>query len=198
MIDFWNDRYGAEEFAYGTLPNDFFKVELSKLEPGSILLPAEGEGRNAIYAAKNGFNVSAFDISIRGQKKALHLAKSQKVEIDYSIARLQDFDFGKEKFDAISFIYVHMESDTRTYVHTKAVNALKPRGRIILEAFNKNQLGNESGGPKDIDWLFSKDQIKDDFKDLKIEILEETQTTLAEGPYHSGEADVIRFVGVKA
>ncbi|MGB0432101.1 MAG: hypothetical protein ACPGLV_16620, partial [Bacteroidia bacterium] len=87
MIDFWDKRYGADEFAYGTLPNEFLKEQLKNYSEGSILLPAEGEGRNAVFAAKQGFEVTAFDMSTAGQKKALQLAKSQKVEIDYEITQ---------------------------------------------------------------------------------------------------------------
>ena len=197
MIDFWNERYSADEFAYGTLPNEFLKEQLFKLNAGNILFPAEGEGRNAVYAAKQGFTVSAFDMSTAGKSKAEKLAASQNVEIDYQIARLQDFDFGIERFDIISFVYVHMGPDIRTLVHQKALNGLKKGGRIILEAFSKNQLGKDSGGPKNIDWLFSKEILKDDFEGLELEILEETQTQLKEGPFHSGLADVVRLVGIK-
>ena len=73
MIDFWNDRYGADEYAYGTLPNEFLKAELAKLKPGSILFPAEGEGRNAVFAAKQGWQASAFDMSTAGKSKAEQL-----------------------------------------------------------------------------------------------------------------------------
>ncbi|MFY0672132.1 MAG: class I SAM-dependent methyltransferase [Bacteroidia bacterium] len=197
MIDFWNERYGADEFAYGTLPNTFLKEQLASLTPGEILFPAEGEGRNAVFAAKKGFNVSAFDMSTAGQAKAKQLAASQKVEIDYKIARLQDFNFGESQFDLIAFIYVHMGPDIRKLVHQKAIKSLKKGGKIILEAFNPMQLGNESGGPKNKDWLFSKQQMINDFDGLHFQVLEEKQIHLAEGPFHNGMANVIRVVAVK-
>ena len=73
--DFWNERFGKEEFIYGTEPNQFFKEQLQNLEIGTLLLPAEGEGRNAVYAATQGWEVSAFDISEQGRVKAIFLAK---------------------------------------------------------------------------------------------------------------------------
>lgn len=197
MIDFWNNRYGADEYAYGTIPNEFLKEQLVGLNPGHILFPAEGEGRNAVYAAKQGWQASAFDMSEAGKEKALRLAQSQDVAIKYDIANLMEFDFGVEKYDAISFVYVHMDPETRSLIHLKATAALKVGGRIILEAFSKNQLGKDSGGPKNIDWLFSQEQLALDFKSLSIEILEETTTQLTEGPFHHGEAEVVRLVAIK-
>lgn len=81
--DFWNEMYGTEEFRYGTTPNEFFKEKLDKMKPGSVLLPAEGEGRNAVYAATQGWDVTAFDISAQGKEKAVQLAKQHNVSINY-------------------------------------------------------------------------------------------------------------------
>ena len=78
----WNDRYSNEEFAYGENPNNYLKEQLEKLPAGNILFPAEGEGRNAVFAAKLGWAVSAFDISDKGKKKALQLAAKNNVNID--------------------------------------------------------------------------------------------------------------------
>ena len=85
MNDFWNDRYSSKEYVYGTGPNQFYKEQLEKLAPGKILFPAEGEGRNAVYTAKKGWSVTAFDPSSEGRKKALLLAKKNKVQIEYQI-----------------------------------------------------------------------------------------------------------------
>src|SRR6478609_4052504 len=88
-IDRWNDRYSKNEFAYGEQPNEYLKEQLEKLNVGSILFPAEGEGRNAIFAAKLGWKVSAFDISVEGKNKALRLAQANKVTLDYQVGELQ-------------------------------------------------------------------------------------------------------------
>ena len=88
MKDFWNDRYGRAEYAYGKEPNVFFKEQLDQLQPGKILLPAEGEGRNAVYAAEKGWQASAYDWSENAYKKAMQLAEEKKVNIDYQICSL--------------------------------------------------------------------------------------------------------------
>ena len=84
----WNDRYSNEEFAYGEEPNNYLKEQLEKLNPGTILFPAEGEGRNAVFAAKLGWEVWAFDISAEGKDKAMKLVATNNVAIDYQVRNL--------------------------------------------------------------------------------------------------------------
>ncbi|MCX7550353.1 class I SAM-dependent methyltransferase [Xanthomarina sp. F2636L] len=195
--EFWNDRFGQEEFIYGTQPNEFFKEQINKLKLGSLLLPAEGEGRNAVYAAILGWQVTAFDISERGQEKALRLAKEKNVSIDYHIFGVLDF-MSSQQFDVIGLCYAHFPIELRKEAHRHLINFLKPGGIIIFEAFSKAQFGNTSGGPKSKDMLFSIEEIKDEFKELKFKILKEETIQLSEGNHHKGEAEVIRFVGVKS
>ena len=85
MKQFWNDRYSEEEFIYGVEPNEFLKLELDKIPTGSILLPAEGEGRNAVYAASKGWNVTAFHYSEAAKVKTTLLAEKMNVKLDYEL-----------------------------------------------------------------------------------------------------------------
>src|SRR5215213_10286082 len=103
-IERWNDRYSKDECAYGEQPNNYLKEQLEKLAVGTILFPAEGEGRNAVFAAKLGWTVSAFDISVEGKNKALRLAETNKVAIDYQVGELQTLKYDTEQFDAIALI----------------------------------------------------------------------------------------------
>ncbi|WP_282032351.1 class I SAM-dependent methyltransferase [Winogradskyella eximia] len=194
--DFWNERFGREEFIYGTEPNIFFKEQLDKLETGTLLLPAEGEGRNAVYAAAQGWEVSAFDISEQGKEKAMLLAKQHKVNINYEIASVLDYTSHKQ-FDVIAFCYTHFPIDIRKTAHKQMLQLLKKGGTIIFEAFAKAQLNNDSGGPKNEAMLFSIDEVKQEFTRLDFKTLEEKTIELSEGNYHKGKAQVIRFIGVK-
>lgn len=195
-VDFWNENYSKEEFIYGTQPNQFFKEQLDKLKAESLLLPAEGEGRNAVYAASLGWQVTAFDISERGQEKAFQLAKEKNVSINYHISSVLDFK-PNQQFDVIGLSYAHFPIEIRKQAHTHLLDYLNPGGIVIFEAFSKTQLGNTSGGPKSEKMLFSIEEIKEEFQPLKFEILNEETIQLSEGNYHKGEAEVIRFVGVK-
>ncbi len=198
----WNERYRQKEYAYGESPNLFLKEQLEKLNSGKILFPAEGEGRNAIFAAKLGWTVSAFDISIEGQKKAMQLAQKNNVIIDYQVGDLQQLNFNEEEFDAIALIYAHFPPAIRTEYHKTFDTFLRKNGIIIFEAFSKKHLdyltkNPNVGGPKDIESLFSIEEIKRDFKNYEIIELKETEINLNEGAYHKGLGSVIRFVGRK-
>jgi 2-polyprenyl-3-methyl-5-hydroxy-6-metoxy-1,4-benzoquinol methylase len=197
MNQTWNQRYAEKDFAYGLLPNEFLKAQLEKLPKGNILFPCEGEGRNAVFAAQNGWNVTAFDFSEVGFEKANLLATQNQVAINYSVADALEITFEPESFDAIALIYVHFPEKVRIQFHAKIMNWLKPRGCIILEVFNPLQLNNSSGGPKDISMLYTKEMIEHDFKSIRTKLLCSETIVLNEGKYHQGKADVIRYVGVK-
>lgn len=198
----WNDRYRQQEYAYGTLPNEFLKKQLGKLTLGNILFPAEGEGRNAVYAAREGWHVHAFDISEEGRKKALQLAQKNNVSIDYQVGVLPDLQYKEEQFDAIALIYAHFPPALKAEYHKILDLYLKKGGTIIFEAFGKNHLkyrteNEKVGGPKDLDALFSTDELRSYFTNYKIISLVEEEVELREGLYHNGKGSVVRFVGQK-
>jgi 2-polyprenyl-3-methyl-5-hydroxy-6-metoxy-1,4-benzoquinol methylase len=198
----WNDRYRDKEFAYGEQPNNYLKEQLEKLPPGKILFPAEGEGRNAVFAASLGWQVCAFDISAEGQKKALQLAKKNNVSIDYKVGDLQTVNYKADQFDAIALIYAHFPADIKSALHKSLDKYLRSGGTIIFEAFSKQHIefiakNEKVGGPKDIAALFSVEEIRNDFNNYDIIELMETEIDLHEGIFHNGQASVIRFVGRK-
>ena len=195
--EFWNERFSTDEYIYGTIPNKFFKEQIDKLKPGRLLLLGEGEGINSVYAATKGWKVDAVDFSQTAKEKALLLAKQNDVNINYTINNLADFIPNENFYEAIGLIFVHLKPNSRNVAHERIVNALKNNGRIILEAFEKQQLGKNSGGPQSEEMLYSIEELKDDFKDLKIHILEEKTVLLDEGDSHKGNASVIKFVGEK-
>jgi SAM-dependent methyltransferase len=198
----WDERYSKEAFAYGEEPNDYLKEQIEKLPAGKILFPAEGEGRNAVFAATRGWKVSAFDISREGKKKALQLAAKNQVEIDYQVGILENLNYTNEQFDAIALIYAHFPAAIKSAYH-KTLNAyLRKGGTLIFEAFSKNHLeyiarNEKVGGPKEIDMLFSVEEIRADFPDFDIIELAEKEIELNEGAFHSGTGSVIRFTGRK-
>ncbi len=197
MNDFWNERFGTKEYAYGEAPNNFVVEELKKLTPGKILFPAEGEGRNAVYAATQGWKVTAFDPSIEGKKKSELLAAKHRVKIDYQIADYENIEFAKESFDCMVLVFAHMSPEKRNEYHKKLMTFLKPGGILILEGFSKEQINKNTGGPQNIDMLFSKEELQTDFSNFSDLNIIETETKLDEGPFHQGKASVIRVVGSK-
>ncbi|MFD0836914.1 class I SAM-dependent methyltransferase [Mariniflexile aquimaris] len=203
MKDFWNARYKEKAYAYGKNPNLFFKDSLDKLNvSGKILLPAEGEGRNAVYAAKKGLDVLAFDISAEGKNKALKLAQLENVEIDYRVGELNQLNLKKNNFDVLALIYAHFPENQKKELHQELVKLIKPNGYIILEGFSVNNLAYREknpnvGGPANANMLYSVEEMRDTFKDFEIIELQETEVELNEGQFHNGLACVIRFIGKK-
>jgi SAM-dependent methyltransferase len=197
MKSFWNNRYAEREYVYGEEPNVFFAEQLKLIKPGTIILPCEGEGRNAVFAANNGWKVFAFDSSEEGMSKAMKLAEKSGAVINYTIEDAGSVSYANDSADVVALIYAHLPPEVRAALHQKAVQWLKPGGYLILEAFNPSQLSNKSGGPKDIEMLYSDDMLRQDFTGLQTEFTGLLQMGLNEGKYHEGEADIIRFVGVK-
>jgi SAM-dependent methyltransferase len=201
-LKMWETRFGKEDYAYGTEPNEYIREKLKGLKPGSILFPAEGEGRNAVYAAQLGWKVSAFDISEEGRKKALKLAERHQVSIDYKIGELQNLGYQKGLFDAIVLVYAHFPPNIRKEYHKLLESYLKKGGHIIFEGFSKAHLeyrtkNERVGGPRDLDSLFSIEELETDFAGYGILELKETIVELNEGSGHVGKGSVIRFFGRK-
>ena len=138
MKELWDSRYSKDNYAYGTEPNEFFKNIIDKYNlNGKILLPAEGEGRNAIYAAKKGLEVFAFDISSEGKNKALKLANKEDVKITYEVGAFYDLQLLNEQFDIAALIFAHFPPNILSKYHGKIASLIKPNGMVILEGLVK-------------------------------------------------------------
>ena len=200
--DFWDERYSVNEYVYGEHPNSYLKEQLEIIPIGSILFVGEGEGRNGVYAAKLGWKVFAYDLSVEGKRKAENLARKYNVEIDYYVGELHELDFQKDQFDVIALIFTHFLSKHRAAIHKELSKYLRAGGSVIMEVFSKRQIkhqveGDSGGGPKSIDMLYTLDDIRSDFENFKIIELNEAEVCLSEGDHHNGLSSVIRFVGLK-
>jgi SAM-dependent methyltransferase len=198
----WDDRYKHAEYAYGKEPNLFFRNSIEKIAPGALLLPADGEGRNGVYAAQIGWEVTSSDLSTEAKSKALQLAQEKKVTLNYVTGDIEKLDFPIESFDAIGLIYAHFEANKKSACHRKLNRYLKPGGLIIFESFSKkhlefNTIDPKVGGPKELDMLFSIEEISTDFEHYVPLLLEEKEIELKEGAFHIGKGSVIRFIGRK-
>ena len=199
----WDERYRAPEYAYGTEPNKFLAQQLPQLTPGRILFAAEGEGRNAVFAARQGWSVAAFDLSVAGREKAGRLARQYGVEVDYRVGELPGLGFSTASFDALALIYAHVPPEVRPEYHRLLDTYLKPGGTIILEGFGEHHLPYRErdprvGGPRDQETLFSMEEMRRDFGEYEVRLLEEREVELHEGRYHNGRGSVVRFIGVKS
>lgn len=191
----WDERFSSKDFFYGEKPNVFFAEYLLSLpHKGRLLLPAEGEGRNAIFAAQQGWEVDAFDSSRVAMEKSLDFAYRKSVDVKYRLLDLANFIPMPNTFDMVALIFVHMPEAMRSVFHRKMVQSLKKGGIILVESFAKEQINNNSGGPQDVHMLHSIETVRNDFPDMKILKLCQEQIMLNEG-HHHGVSDVVRFVG---
>lgn len=196
MKEKWNNRFNSTEYFYGKEPNDFFKEEIEKLTAGKILFVAAGEGRNAVYAAKLGWDVDAIDYSEVGKQKAERLAEENDVSINYQIEDVFYYSFPLNYYDVIVSVNFHFEEEVREHFNQKIIDSLKPNGRIILQVFDKEQIKKNSGGPKDINLLYTLEDIVNSFYDLEFELFVKENTTRFIDDVKK-EASIIRFIGKK-
>ncbi len=197
MKEMWDQRYAGEDFVYGREPNPYFREQIEKLSPGRILLPGEGEGRNAVFAAKLGWQVAAFDQSAEGRRKALQLASDEGVHITYDVTDVMHAEYMPGSFDLIALLYLHLPAMIRRDAHRRMASLLRPEGVLLLEGFSTDQTAYDSGGPKDVSMLFDPYLISEDFKTLRVNYLEKTTIMLAAGRGHSGPASVVRFAATR-
>lgn len=200
--DFWNERYESDEYVYGETPNKFFAQQLAELNPGIILLPADGEGRNGVYAATRGWEVHAFDQSSEGKRKADLLGAKNGVHISYIVASMPNVDYAVESVDAMALIFAHFPGENKLAFLQQLSTYVKPGGIVIFEAYSKNHLKFKAdnprvGGPSDVDMLYTTKELESCLPDYNIIELGEHEVEIWEGKLHGGMSSVIRFVGRK-
>jgi len=196
--DFWNDKFSNYDYMYGLKPNHFIAMKSKILKtPSDILCVAEGEGRNAIFLAKQNHNVEVIDASSVGIDKLVLRAKKENLNIKTKCLNLEywndDEDYDS-KYDAIVSSYMHLVEPLKSNVFNKIYNKLNKNGYFIGEFFSKNQINYNSGGPQNIELLYDAKYFKTIFKDNHIKYLQEEIVMLDEGIGHQGEASVVRIV----
>lgn len=193
----WDERYSEAGFVYGTEPNDFLASKAAIIPPGKILSLAEGEGRNAVYLASLGYEVTGVDGSAIGLEKAQALAAARGVAITTIVADLAEYEIGSGKWDGIVSCYCHVPTAIRIPLHRAVVRGLKRGGVFVLEAFSKEQLAYGTGGPQSSDLLMSLDEVKQELDGLELRHAVQLEREVREGSRHTGLASVIQILGVK-
>lgn len=195
---FWDERFCAADFVYGTSPSLFLQKHANLVRPGlRVLVPADGEGRNGVWLAAQGADVLSVDFSSAGLAKAAALARARGVTLRTLQADLAQWTPPAESFDLIVCVYLHLPATIRFRVHAGFARALAPGGHLILEGFGVGQMAYASGGPRDASMLFTPDRLRADFADLEaLECVEEV-VELDEGPFHRGLGALVRFLGRK-
>lgn len=192
----WDERYGAEEYAYGIDPNDFLKQEAHRIASGGeVLCLADGEGRNGVWLAEQGFQVTSVDASAVGMAKADRLAAARSVLISTIHSDLAHYDLGENRWDGIVSIFCHLPPPLRKQVHGNIARALKPGGILLLEAYTPRQLQFGTGGPPVEEMTMSLASLEAELPGLEFVVAEELDREVVEGLYHTGTGAVVQLIG---
>lgn len=198
MTDPWDERYSTSEYVYGTKPNDLLRDQLSSLPVGGrVLCLADGEGRNGVFLARQGMQVTSLDRSTVGLEKARALAALQGVHIETVAADLATADLGNDAWDAIVSIFCHLPADLRASVHQRVVRALRPGGVFLLEAYTPEQLQYKTGGPPTVDLLVTAQALTAELHELDVLLCREVTRDVFEGRLHHGRSAVVQYIATK-
>ncbi len=191
----WEERYGStDDYVYGTEPNDFLVEAVAGIQPGHAMCLADGEGRNSVYLAQLGFTVSAVDLSEAAVVKARKLAEQRGVVIDARQGDLAQLDLGEGTYDLIVSIFAHCDEATRIDLHRRVVRALRPGGRLVLEAYTPEQIGRGTGGPQERSLTMDLERLRRELEGLELDVAVERLRPVHEGPLHTGEGAVVQLV----
>ena len=189
----WNARFSGDGWAYGKEPNEWLKMTI-KPGTGKALVPADGEGRNAVWIASQGYDTTVFDLSDVGKEKCALLAKERGVEVRYEVDDLALRDFSKQEYDLIACSWFHVPWDIFCEHYPRMLASLKPGGEFICEGYHTSQIEMTSGGPKSLDLLWDLEEVMDVISAGFTTIHAAVETVeLDESDLHRGRAHVVRL-----
>ena len=193
----WDERYSEDAYAFGTEPNDFLRASLDMLPDGTALCIGDGEGRNGVWLAEQGFAVTSVDASSVGMAKARALAHQRGVAISTVHADLAEFDIGHSRWDVVISIFCHLPPPLRRRVHRDIVAGLRPGGVFVLEAYTPAQIAFGTGGPETADMTMPLASLRPELPGLTLLHGEELERDVHEGRYHNGHSAVVQLLVIK-
>lgn len=197
-MNIWDQRYASENFYYGTEPNDFVRKMSSMLQrKGNVLCLAEGEGRNAVWLAGQGYRVTGVDGSEVALRKMQRLAHERGVQVTGIHADLEVFPIEPASWDGVVSIWCHLPRPLRRKVHREVVKGLKSKGVLILEAYTPDQLHYKTGGPPTADLMPTLEELREELRGLEFLLAMELEREVHEGMGHNGLSAVVQVVARK-
>lgn len=193
----WDERYASPDYVYGTEPNDFLASVASRIPEGRVLSIADGEGRNGVYLATLGHEVTSVDASAVGLAKAQQLAASRGVYITTTVADLAEYPIAAGAWQGIVSIFCHLPPPLRRMVHADVVRGLAPGGVYVLEGYTLDQLRHGTGGPSSVDLLLTLEAVRAELAGLEFLHAVELERDVQEGAFHSGRSAVVQVVARK-
>ncbi len=198
-LEFWEERYSAPDYIFGTAPNAFLASQAHRLKPGlTALAVADGEGRNGVWLAEQGLDVTSIDFSPRALAKARALADQRRVALRAEEADVGNWTWPEAAFDVVVAIFIQFaDPPTRERIFSGIKRTLKPGGLLLLEGYRPEQLRYGTGGPPQIEHLYTRALLEQAFADMQILELREHDSEIHEGARHHGMSALIDLVAVK-
>ncbi len=195
MKNKWDESFAKEEFVYGVNPNLFIEAEAKRFKSKSnIACLAEGEGRNAVYLAKQGHDVTAYDISNVGLDKASKLAESNDVSIKTKQMDLINESLPENTYDHAILVFGHVHKDNQTTLINNLISTVKKGGLVMFEVYSNAQLNYNTGGPGNLDYLYDPKTILDIIDPYECIHFYYGEAVRYEGSRHSGLGHVIQVI----
>jgi len=198
----WSARYrdAGDEYVFGTEPNHFLARHGELLSRGtSVLSVADGEGRNSVWLAEQGLQVTATEISPVALEKARRLAAGRRVEVDFVLADAIEWDYPEAAFDFVVGIFIQFAAPAeRAEIFAGMQRALKPGGYLLLQGYTPKQLEYRTGGPSAVEQLYTEAMLREAFAGLEIVELREYEEVMQEGPGHRGPSALIGLLARKS
>jgi SAM-dependent methyltransferase len=195
----WETRFSAAEYIFGTAPNAFLAAQKQRLpKAGRALAVADGEGRNGVWLAEQGLDVRSIDFSPTAQSKARALAQARNVVITTELADVTTWRWPAAEFDLVALIFTQFVNPTeRSAMFDGIRKTLKPAGLLLIQGYTPRQLQFGTGGPKQIENLYTRELLEREFGRFSELWIEERECQLTEGCAHAGTSAVIDLVGKK-
>ena len=196
--EMWNKRFSTLEYVFGEEPNAFLVSQAARLGKGHALALADGEGRNSVWLARQGFTVDAFDFSPPAVEKAKALAVKHQVSLNFTCSDWQSFDWPTAHYDLVAGIFFQFATPEERAELFETINqSLKPGGVLVIQGYGKNQLAFKTGGPDKLEHLYDEDLLRQAFAGFEVQVCETYETSITEGAGHSGMSALVGFVARK-
>lgn len=193
----WDARYTTPGYTYGTEPNDFLAAMAARIPQGLVLSLGEGEGRNAVFLARLGYEVLGVDASAVGLAKARDLAATFDVSIRTEVADLAGYDIAPDTWSGIVSIFCHLPPDIRRRIHRQVARGLRTGGVYVYEAYTPKQLEYGTGGPPDPELLVTLADAERELAGLDLVVAQEVEREIVEGRLHVGRGSVVQVLATR-
>lgn len=192
----WDQRYATDDYVFGTAPSGFLTAHAGLIPCGArTLCVADGEGRNSVWLAQQGCDVTAFDLSPNAIAKAAKLARDADVEPDFKVSTIEDWPWDAAPYDLVVAVFIQFLNPVeRATVFDGLRRAVAPGGRLMLHGYTPKQVDYGTGGPGNPDFMYTETLLRDGFPDLTILRLDSYEKDLDEGAGHSGRSALIDLI----